>query len=116
MIGCLPALSALLASFAGFIALAFAMDKHHRDMTGVLPKGRSVAPWKAAGWAAIALAAVPLMLRFGTAVGITFWLGVLTLAALGAALGLTYRPRLLPLAGLVAVPLSLGTAVLSGVA
>lgn len=115
MTGHLPALSALLACFAGFAALAFAMDKHHRDMTGALPKGRALGPYKAAGWIAIALAALPLIQRFGAGVGLTFWLGVLTLAALCAALALTYRPRLLPLAGLAAAPLSLCAALLSGV-
>ncbi|MFC3443675.1 DUF3325 domain-containing protein [Sphingobium rhizovicinum] len=115
MTGPLCALSALLACFAGFAALAFAMDKHHRDMTGALPKGRRLTAHKAAGWSAIGLAALPLMLRFGPGVGLTFWLGMLTLAALLTILGLTYHPRLLPRAGLLAAPLSLCVAVLSGV-
>ena len=115
MTGHLPALSALLACFAGFAVIAFTMDKHHRDITGALPQGRALAPYKAAGWTAIGLAALPLILRFGIGVGLTFWLGVLTLAALCVALSLTYRPRLLKRAGLFAAPLSLCAAVLSGV-
>ncbi|WIW90362.1 DUF3325 domain-containing protein (plasmid) [Sphingobium sp. V4] len=111
----MTALAALLACFAGFTALAFAMDKHHRDMTGTLPKGRPLWPFKAGGWGALALAMAPLSWRFGLSVGITFWIGLMMLGALGVALGLTYRPRLLPRAGLIALPLSLCAAALAGV-
>jgi hypothetical protein len=115
MIALMSETSALLAGFGGFTALAFAMDRHHRDMTGTLPKGRNLLMFKAGGWAALSFAALPLAARFGLAVGLTCWFGMLTLGALGVAVALTYRPRLLPAAGLIALPLSLCAAALSGV-
>lgn len=110
----MTALAALLACFAGFTALAFAMEKHHRDMTGALPKGRPLGLFKTGGWALLALAVLPLSARFGLSVGITSWIGLLMLGALGVSFGLTYRPRLLPRAGLIALPLSLCAAALAG--
>ena len=84
-------LATLLLSLAGFAALAASMTKHHRDLFGMAPpRGRKRA-LTASGWLLLAAALFPAIKDQGVSVGIVLWLGVTTVAALGAALLLTYR-------------------------
>jgi len=110
----MTALASLLLSFAAFAALAMTMDKHHRDLFGAPPgKGRRQL-FTMAGWLLLAASALPLIQLQGAVIGMLFWLGLLTASALGVAMVLSYRPRLLPTAGLAAIPLSLCAAALAG--
>lgn len=77
---------ALALAFAGMAALAFAMDRHHEQLTGALevPAARR---WllRGAGTLALAAAAVPCVWAWGATVGPIAWLGWLSAAALGVA-------------------------------
>ncbi|EMD82857.1 DUF3325 domain-containing protein [Pacificimonas flava] len=87
----------LCLSFLAFFALAFSMGRHRQQMTvrrlGAF--GRFSAP---AGWGLLLLSPLPFALLPNEGIALTEWFGVLTVAATGVLLMLTYRPRALPLA------------------
>jgi hypothetical protein len=93
-----------LLAFAGFAAIALSMERHSPALTacpGSTPSAgntpvhgaRSALVARCAGYALLALAAVPAARSWGPSVGIAMWLGILTLSAFGVMLLLTYYPR-----------------------
>lgn len=89
-------LAGLCFAYAGFAALALAMDRHYADAFG---RGESLAPAlrRAMQWAGslgLALSLLANVATAGWAFGGLSWLGVLTLSALALTLLLAYVPRL----------------------
>ncbi|MDM0014726.1 DUF3325 family protein [Variovorax sp. J22P168] len=103
--------ASLLASalcFAAMAALAFAMDRHHAQLTQQheVPRRRRLV-LRGGAMALLALALASCIAGWGGSVGSVAFIGFLSLGALPVALLLPYRPRLLP--GLALV-LTLGAA------
>ena len=104
-------IAGIFFAYAGFAALALAMDRHYADAFG---RGESPSPglrrgMQMAGSLGLVLSLAMLVADSGWAFGILYWLGVLTLAALTLALLLAYVPRL----GLWAAAPSAGLAFLA---
>lgn len=91
---------ALAVSFPGFALLSVAMDRHGQDVLG-----RSLPPplrraSRIGGALLLAVALAVCVQTQGASIGTAEWFGVLSLAAMGVGLTLTYAPRrLAPLAG-----------------
>ncbi|QNN58351.1 DUF3325 domain-containing protein [Diaphorobacter ruginosibacter] len=88
------ALTALALAFTGMCALAFAMDRHHEQLTGQ----RSIAPWRAgwlrcAGAALLVLCALPALVVWGGSVGTVAWIGFMGAGALLAVVGISLHAR-----------------------
>ena len=104
-------IAGIFFAYAGFAALALAMDRHYADAFG---RGESPSPglrrgMQLAGSLGLVVSLAMLVADSGWAFGILYWLGVLTLAALTLALSLAYVPRL----GLWAAVPSTGLALLA---
>ncbi|VCU68135.1 hypothetical protein PIGHUM_00185 [Pigmentiphaga humi] len=96
------ALAALL--YAAVSLLAMASERYRHDMAG----GRPASPWlRAAGWALLALAALPAVWGWGPSIGVSLWLGAIGLAAFCCTLLISFRPRWVPWAGLAGLLLGL---------
>jgi len=96
------AVGALGAAVAGFMALALAMDRHHRDSRGRAPAPRQAAALRGLGACALLLSLLASLARQGAAQGWVLWCGVLTAAALAVVLLLSYAPRRAAMAGAAA--------------
>lgn len=90
------AITSLALSFLGFVALALAMDRHYGQVLGGRPNPRFRSFVRLGGWALIVLSAVPCVAAYGWSIGLAWWLGALTAAAMPVLLLLTYRPKVLP--------------------
>ncbi|QEI08010.1 DUF3325 domain-containing protein [Pigmentiphaga aceris] len=102
-------------AYAGFAALALAMDRHYADAFG---RGESPSPslrrtMQMVGSLALVLSLAMNVAGAGWAFGSLYWLGGLTLAALTLALLLAYVPRLGLRAAVPSVGLALMTTALS---
>jgi len=80
-------------SYLAMAAVALSMGRHQGQVFG-----REMAASKAwllriGGWALLAVALAPALGAWGTSVGIVAWLGLLTFAAIGAGVQLTYAAR-----------------------
>jgi len=89
-------IAGIFFAYAGFAALALAMDRHYADAFG---RGESPSPrlrrvMQTVGSIGLCLSLAMLVAHSGWALGTLYWLGVLTLAALTLALLLAYVPRL----------------------
>lgn len=85
---------ALALAFAGMAALAFAMDRHHRQLTGAPetpPARRRLL--RCAGALLLAAAGIPCIWAWGATVGTVAWLGWLSAGALGAVGLVSAAPR-----------------------
>lgn len=90
-------LTSLFLAHAGLAALAWAMDKHRRQLApGANPRRPHSRPIRLFGWAALALSLWSAWFGLGPGVGLTQWFGLLSLAALMLILQLTYLPRSVP--------------------
>lgn len=103
------AIASLLWAFAGFAALAAAMDRHEEQLgtVALAPAQRHL--WQAGGAALLLVSLLCCLQRWNASVGFASWLGLLTLAAVAWGLVLTYLPER-------ARPLALGAALLGLVA
>ncbi|MDQ2106460.1 DUF3325 domain-containing protein [Azospirillum isscasi] len=86
-------LSSLCIAYAGFLALALAMDRHHEQILARRPSARASRLLGWVGWAVLALSLPPAIVAWGWAIGLPAWLGLLTVAAAALALLLPYAPR-----------------------
>jgi len=78
---------------SGFILLALAMNRHFEAVIGVSPRRWQTIALKAAGWAALILAAARSIQTDGPSVGLAIWVGELGIAATLVVLLLTYGSR-----------------------
>lgn len=81
------------SAFAGFAALCVSMERHSKQVFGVLPGELWRVLAAVAGWGLLAYALLPALQRYGVSVGIVAWLGFLSLAAVAVGVLLTYAPR-----------------------
>ncbi|WP_336487853.1 DUF3325 domain-containing protein [Methylobacterium nigriterrae] len=97
----------LALSFASLASLALSLDRHHRDaFLARVPRTRARA-LRLAGWAGIGLSLAAAVALEGWNFGPVQWVGGLTGAALAVVALLSYRPRWLRPAALLALPLAL---------
>jgi len=75
-------LAILLISLAGFAALALATERHAEHLLGRLPAPQWRLLARVVGWLLLASALALGVVNMGTGVGITLWLGWLSIAAL----------------------------------
>ena len=75
-------LAILLISLAGFAALALATERHAEHLLGRLPAPQWRLLARVAGWLLLAVSLALGIAYLGSGVGITLWLGWLTIAAL----------------------------------
>lgn len=74
---------ALALSFAGMAALAFAMERHHEQLTAAMEISAALARLlRAVGAGLLAAAVMPCVQAWGWSVGIVAWLGWLSAGAL----------------------------------
>lgn len=105
-------LTSLFLAYSGLFALAWAMDRHRRQLAPGVKPGRQLSHlFRLLGWTALALSLWAAWCGLGPGVGLTQWFGLLSLAALILVLQLTYLPRSVPWSSL-----ALGLAVLLGFA
>ncbi|MCB5184066.1 DUF3325 domain-containing protein [Methylobacillus gramineus] len=99
-------LTCLLAyglAYAGMASFSLGMEKHYvqarvSDLTASRKK-----LFKATGWSFLILAVLPAIYGWGLTIGIVFWTGFVSLAAISVVLVLSYFPkRLIWLGGGVA--------------
>ena len=84
-------LAALALSLGGFAALALSQGKHRRDLLQARPaRPRSLA-LRTAGWILLSLSLGVCMDGLGVSVGIVFWTGLLTVAALAVTVASSWR-------------------------
>jgi hypothetical protein len=88
------ALLSLIFSSTGFGAIALSMRRHHQDVVGRPPARIRKLMLATVGWLLLGASPWPLIASDGVFVGITFWFGVITLAALIVAMSLTYGPAI----------------------
>ena len=97
-------LLAFVASYAGFAALAFAMDRHHRQLrersstTGVRLGLRVI------GAVSLSHAFYASVTYAGWSIGPVLWFGMISASALVLVVVLAYAPRVAAVAGVVALP------------
>lgn len=100
---------ALVLSFTGMAALAFAMDRHYEQLTGRYEQS-AAQRWllRCLGAAALVAAIFPCVAAWGTTVGAVAWLGWISVAALVAVVLISAAPRwaalVASLGGLGALP------------
>lgn len=87
-------LLALALSFSGMVALAFAMDRHHEQLTGKrqVPSSRS-GLLRALGSALLVAAIAPCVMGWGATVGIVVWIGFISAGALIGVAGIAAHVR-----------------------
>ncbi|MDE1174268.1 MAG: DUF3325 domain-containing protein [Parvibaculaceae bacterium] len=102
----------LSLSYAGFAALAFSMQRHHRQLRSRAPTRGQALGLKMAGWSALAASFVVSILAWGSVIGPVAGFGVLSGGALGFTLLLAFRPRVAA-ALTLAAPLCLALSLLS---
>ncbi len=74
---------AFALAFAGMVTLAFAMDRHHEQLTGAMEISRARSRLlRCAGALMLAVAIVPCLRAWGFSVGVVAWLGWLSIGAL----------------------------------
>ncbi len=95
--------AALCAAFSGFTALSLAMDRHHEDTFGRGTSAGAKTPWlRFGGTLALLLSLVACLALRGASQGWVLWCGVLTASALILVVLLSYAPKRMPQAGMVA--------------
>jgi hypothetical protein len=86
-------MSALAASFAlslaAWLALALAMERHQRDLTGRKWAVRPSRALRLVGWLLLAASAAPLIARWGVLTGVSIWGALLSVAAVAVVLAMT---------------------------
>lgn len=105
----MASLLAWALAFAGMLALALAMERHHAALNSCL----SMTPWRCrmlrtSGLLLLAAAAGPCVQAWGTPVGMVAWLGFLSASALLTVAGLAVVPRVVAVAASAAALIALG--------
>lgn len=103
------------AAYAGWAALALAMDRHARDIGWTPPHRATAIALRLAGTGLLGAALIACAVRWGWAIGPVAWLGMLGAGALLFTLTLSVLPRaIVPAATTLALAgmLSAGVALL----
>jgi multidrug transporter EmrE-like cation transporter len=83
----------LASAFAGFGALCLSMERHARQVLGSIPSPVRRLAAAIVGWSLLLFSLAWAIRHYDTPVGITVWLGILTLAATVVGLLLAYASR-----------------------
>ena len=94
---------AFLLAYAGFAALALAMDRHHRQVFGRAPRRGIRIVLRIAGAAGLCGALAACVAASGGSIGTVEWFGVLSASALAFVLLFAFRPHI-AVAGAGAIP------------
>ena len=89
----MTALAPFILAFAGFAALALAMQRHHRALFGRAPGRGTASALRLAGAGGLAAALWACAESWGWAIGSVAWVGVLSAAALAVVLLLALAGR-----------------------
>jgi hypothetical protein len=81
------------SALAGFGALCLSMERHARQVFGSPPGPVHRLAAAILGWSLLLCSLAWAIRQYDTSIGITVWLGVLTLAAAAVALLLAYASR-----------------------
>tara|TARA_X000001316_G_scaffold6811_1_gene1670 strand:- start:179 stop:460 length:282 start_codon:yes stop_codon:yes gene_type:complete len=84
---------AFFLSFAAWTALAFAMNRHRRDMGWVRATPVQRIMLRVAGGGLLAASLWACAGHWGWSMGTVAWFGVMTASALSLVLALAFRPR-----------------------
>ncbi|MEN2991529.1 DUF3325 domain-containing protein [Tistrella sp. BH-R2-4] len=87
---------ACIAAWAGFLALALAMDRHHDQILGGRPRPGRRRVFTLAGWCLLICAGAGAVLGWGWSIGLAALWGVLSLAGGALVLALSHAPRHIP--------------------
>ena len=89
----LPWLSLALC-YAGFVALALSMPRHHEELRGGKFDAAGRWRWRAAGAGLLGISVWPALARWpNVPIAISAWLGIATVAAFALAMVLTWSER-----------------------
>ncbi|RYG26617.1 MAG: DUF3325 domain-containing protein [Burkholderiales bacterium] len=83
----------LLATLAGFAALAGSMTKHHRDLFGASPTRTRRLTMRVTGWLLLGSSFIFAVTAEGAFDGSVIWLGAATVTAMTIAMALTYAGK-----------------------
>ncbi|RYF45104.1 MAG: DUF3325 domain-containing protein [Comamonadaceae bacterium] len=97
-------LAAFCLAYAGFAALALAMERHYEDLFDRAIAPLQQRPLRLLGWVALAISLWLSGATYGWSYGLVEWIGMLAIAGLVLIWILTYRPA-------VAIGLGAGCAV-----
>ena len=87
-------MAAFCLAYAGFAALALAMDRHYEALFDrAMPRTHRL-PLRLAGWAALTLSLGLSGRAYGWSYGVVEWIGMLAIAGLMLIWVLTFRPAL----------------------
>lgn len=81
--------ASLTVAYLGFAGLALSMPRHFAQLRGGKPGAAAQQAFRALGWTGLALSLWPSIAFWGPSIGITAWLGLLTVTALMLGLVLT---------------------------
>ncbi len=94
-------LIALMLVYAGFVALALAMNRHHRQVWNRAASKRTQILLRAVGTASLASALAACIIHAGWSIGLVLWFGMLSAAGIVLVLLLAFRPHAIAGTGLV---------------
>ncbi|WIG94867.1 DUF3325 domain-containing protein [Myxococcus sp. SDU36] len=95
------ALTTLALAFLSFVAFATGMNRHHEQLRKTRPSPRVRQVSRALAWGLLALSLIPCVMAYGASIGLTWWTGLLTAAAVSVVLLFTYRPTAIPVVSAV---------------
>ena len=102
----MPGFLSLALAYLGFVALALAMPRHFAQLLGGKPAPWAPVVFRALGWALLALSLWPAVALWRLGVGISAWLGLLSVAAFCVGMSLSLIETAWP-RWVMAVPLAL---------
>ena len=96
----------LALCFSGFTALSLSTERHHGQVFDNKGGARKRLALRVLGWLLLGGAIAPCIIGLGPSVGLAMWATLLSIAASGLVLLLTYKPSLI-------IPLAVGAPSLS---
>lgn len=87
-------LAAFCLAYAGFAALALAMDRHYGALFNRAMPLAHRQPLRLSGWCALAVSLWLSGATYGWSYGVVEWIGILAIAGLVMIWALTYKPAL----------------------
>jgi hypothetical protein len=96
----------LIASYAGWTALALAMPRHHGQIWGRQPRPANQYGLRFGGSVLLALAFVACIQQWGLAIGSVAWIGALSASAICFVSLFAFTPHRAAGAALLAVPVA----------
>ncbi|MFT4053354.1 MAG: DUF3325 domain-containing protein [Novosphingobium sp.] len=86
-------------AYSGLAMVSLSLQRHYRDLRGVLPSSAMVRGLRLAGYPLAMAAILPCIAACSLTIGIVLWLGMLTGAAVTLVALMAWKPRLPVLLG-----------------